>query len=195
MKTTIFKLKPLSTKTKIIVSKEIIINLKLILLSLIITFIAFIFFYFTLKPNKQEIQNKIKIENNKNKPNKSIKNIYDFYISKGVKMPDYKIFENELLSSNETLKNTYNSMGELGVKMPDYSVFENDVRGQNINIIYKQRLTIFKEEIKDKTLFTFILSLFGLILGRYFYKLTNIALKQLVLLVKAIKKYSKMDVN
>lgn len=52
----------METKTKIIISKEIVINLKLVLLALIITFIAFIVFYFDLKPNKHEIQNRITIE-------------------------------------------------------------------------------------------------------------------------------------
>ena len=34
-----------------------------------------------------------------------------------------------------------------------------------------------------------------LFLNEFFYKITNIALKRLIQLVKAIKKYSKMDVN
>lgn len=332
MKTTIFKPKPLNTKTKIIVSKEIVINLKLILLSLIITFIAFVFFYFTLKPNKQEIQNKITIEQERiadsiakttilddsiskitnlqllydevskkydigtfyefskkmeipekrkiifDECNKSLglgfKDFKEFEYLFGFKEYDYKIIdlkqelrdfvatsnsckyktEEELLSKYPELKRydiqslrdyvatsnsgKYKTEEELNSKFPEffknfnknidtkiykvdndiYDIPINEVGGflkeypnaeliesdkiltsENIlkftEIEYVKQLNSFHKDLKDKTLFAFILSLFGLIIGRYFYILTNIAIKQLILLAKAIKKYSKMDVN
>lgn len=357
MKTTLFKPKPLSTKTKIIVSKEIVINLKLVLLSLIITFIAFFVFYFALKPNKQEIQNRIIIEQDRitdsiakatvladsiyklaslqslydeiskkydigtfyefsekmeipekrkiifDECNKSLglgcKDFKEFEYLCGFKENDYKIIdlkqklrdfvatsnsckyktEEELLSKFPELKRydmqslrdyvatsnsgKYKTEEELNSRFPEffgdikknnnkktdkilseenrlkldkivgqmvnnkktdediqlvvddfkdkYGVYDLEKKETSepskplilkssditstFNIEYEHKMTIFKEEIKDKTLFTFILSLFGLIIGRYFYKLTNIAIKQLILLAKAIKKYSKMDIN
>jgi hypothetical protein len=359
MKTTLFKPKQLSTKTKIIVSKEIVINLKLVLLSLIITFIAFIVFYFALKPNKQEIQNRITIEQEriadsiaKNESifsiNFNVKKYYNYLKNNGADVaqsvesfyktllekdnaekyykylkenkfdvPDsYDSFINTLGLSNNINSNDfkiilqdyvaaansakYNTIEELNAKFlelnycdknvladyiatanspkyksnwdiinskfpeffgknntmpannlqklynlifkeyddyPDYNTFVKDMKNEKnikdlytnltkenkynipdyntfiidmgfkieknlavnddlltiISSEYEHKMTNFKEEIKDRTLYTFILSLFGLILGRYFYKITNIALKRLIILVKAIKKYSKMD--
>lgn len=62
MKTNIFKPEPLSTKSKIIISKEIIINLKLLLISIIISFIFSVVLYFNLNPKNIEINDRMKIE-------------------------------------------------------------------------------------------------------------------------------------
>jgi len=64
-----------------------------------------------------------------------------------------------------------------------------------INTEYQHRMTIFKEDIKGKTLLTFYISLIVLIVGRYLYKLLKITGSAIYKLIKAIRKYSKMDLN
>ena len=348
----------MKTKTKIIISKEIVINLKLILVSIGITIIAFCIFYFALKPNKTDIQNKIKqeqalradsnakatiIADSIAKLNK-LRILYDeeskkydigsfIEFSKKMWLPEKrKIFFNEcnkdlgfkdynefeelcgfkdnkskvsiltksykigkdiyfipidqinelnkehpdaieiksfinkkdtfdipinkiiefkkkypnsqpLIKVRNYLKNTNDNIKDFYRNVVDKKVFANENEFKNfilnrekvkqyyqidvpkgmfkdeneffdylglkkeeqlafvldsnvvINTEYEHRMIIFKEDIIRKTLLTFYISLIVLIVGRYLFKLAMIAGRAIYMLLKAIKKYSKMDIN
>ena len=217
----------METKTKIIISKEIVINLKLILVSIGITIIAFGVFYFALKPNKLEIENKIrkgqtefytKLREDQNKKNLDLKKVLSEYVVTAnnpkynsdwdiinSKFPELKGYDKYILQDYVATANNFQynyNWDIINSKFPE--LFPELKKEKNlavaidsnvINTEYEYSITIFKEDLIGKTLLTFYISLIVLIIGRYFYKLAMITGRSIYTLIKAILKYSKMDIN